>query len=285
MRARGVCARCGNFVCDWCTEQGRYAECGACRERGALGFLFTRDAWTVSGLLSHSWVTFKRDWVALVLGLFILGVTLMVLGGAVGLAQLAVLGAQASQTPFALKPLLFSSGVSFVMSLLLTPMLIGYVELCLTALRSRPVAVGTVFAPYARFATVATLVTGLSAIGLVQNLLFSFLFADKNLQQVYTSNWIWWLLAAPLFVYVGTGVGFMYAVLADDPKASALEAVTRSWRIASGKRWYILLVWIISGLATMFGMLFCVLPSIVVIPVVSLLWSGLYLALATPTRA
>jgi hypothetical protein len=283
--ARAVCARCGNFVCDLCTEQGRHAECLACRERRGPGFRFSRDAWTISGLASYSWATFKRDWVPLVLGVFILGVVSMLLGAAQGAVQIAVLGIQASQTPFAMKTMLLSSGFGLVLSLLVTPMLIGYIELCLMALRGRPVALGTMFAPYARFVTVATLVVGFALIGFVYNLTLSFFFADQTLAQVLAKAWLWGLLASPLLLFIGIGFGFAYAVLADDPNAGALEALTRSWRIAAGQRWSILLVWIISGLAMTFGLLMCLLPALVAVPWVSLLWSASYLALATPTVA
>ena len=283
--ARGVCARCGNFVCDGCTEQGRYAECLACRERGGFAFRLTRDAWTIPDLARQAWATLKRNWVTLVPALFIMGLAFMLLGGAQGAVQIAVLGIQSSQTPFAMKSVLLSSGLGLVLSLLVTPMLVGYIELCLHALRGRPVSVGTMFAPYARFGTVATLVVGFSAIGLVYNLMLSSFFADSNLLQFYARSWMWGPLAAPIFLYVGIGIGFAYVVLADDPKAGALEALTRSWRIASGKRWSILLVWIISGLAMMFGLAMCLLPALVATPWVSLFWTGSYLALSTPTPA
>jgi hypothetical protein len=272
-------------VCHGCTEQGRYAECFACRERTPFGFRFTRDAWTISALGSHSWAAFKRSWLTLVLGLLILAFSGMLVGLAQGAVQVEVLGIQGAQTPFAMKSVLVSSAVSLVLSLLLTPMMIGYIELCLTALRGRPVALGTIFVPYARFATVATLVVGFSALGFAYNLVFSFFFADQTLQQVYARIWLWALVASPLFFYVGSGLGFAYAVLADDPHVGALEALRRSWRIASGKRWPILGVWIISALATAFGVLMCLLPSVLAIPWASLLWSASYLALATPTPA
>jgi uncharacterized membrane protein len=181
-----------------------------------------------------------------------------------------------------MKSVLVSSGTSLVLTLLVTPMLVGYIELCLTALRGRPLSLGTIFVPYARFATVATIVAVFGAVGLAYNLSLSFFFADQNLQQVYARSWFWWLLAAPLLLYVGTGVGFTYAVLADDPKVGALQALTRSWRIASGQRRSIFAIWVISGLAMILGLAMCLLPSLVVVPWVSLLWSGCYLALATP---
>jgi uncharacterized membrane protein len=283
--ARAVCARCGTFVCEWCTEHGQHAACLACRERGGFDFRFTRDAWTVSQLARHAWTTFKRDWGTHVVALVILGAVFMLFGAALGFGQIAFLGVQAAQTPFALKSVLFSSAVALVMNLLATPLLVGYIELCLTSLRGRPVHLGTLFVPYGRFATVATLVVGYSALALVYNLTLSFFFADQTAQQFYAEAWVWFLLGAPLFCYVGTGLGFTYAVLADDPKVGALEAVTRSWRMAAGKRWSILGVWMVCGFAIVLGAMMCLVPSIVVTPWASLLWAGSYLALATPTRS
>lgn len=268
-----------------CTEQGRHVECLACRARGGLAFPFTRDAWTLSGLASHCWVTFKRDWLTLLLGMVVMGVPLMLLGGLQALVQVAWLGVEAAQHPFALKSVLVSSAFGFVLNVLALPMMVGFIELCLSALRGRTVSLATILAPYARFKVIATVVTAFSGLALVYNLVLSLFFADQTIQQFYSKAWIVGLVASPLLIYVGIGMGFTYAVLADDPQVGALEAVRRSWRVATGHRWSILGTWLVSGLAMMLGLVMCLLPALVAVPWACLLWAGCYLALATPTPA
>ena len=46
----------------------------------------------MGGLASHSWAAFKRDCVTLLIGMVVLGVTLMVMGAAQAGLQIAVIG-------------------------------------------------------------------------------------------------------------------------------------------------------------------------------------------------
>ncbi|MBZ4419666.1 hypothetical protein [Myxococcus sp. RHSTA-1-4] len=71
--ASSTCTRCGNFMCDTCSEGGAQALCPGCRERTGLGqsFPLTRGTWTVSALLDTAWAAFKRDWVMICVGVLI----------------------------------------------------------------------------------------------------------------------------------------------------------------------------------------------------------------------
>ncbi len=283
--SQGTCSRCGNYVCDICTEQGHYTECLTCRERGGLGFLFTRDDWTVRGLGGHAWASFKREWLILLVAMALLFVAALILGGAQGIAQVLIFGIKGTQTPFAFRQIIFSSLFGLVLNLMVTPLMVGYIALSLDALRGNKLRLERLFEFYAHIQTIGTLVALFWAFGFAYNLVLTLFFADRTMQELYPTFMIMGLIAAPLLFYVGTGFGFVYAVLADHPELSPAEALRRSWQIATGKRWPIIRIWLVSILVIALGALMCFVPVFVAFPWASLLWAASYLALATPSSS
>jgi hypothetical protein len=74
--ATGTCSRCGNFMCDTCSENGTSPHCPTCRQRAGASFPLHRDAWTVGQLWDVCWKVFQREWGMLSLAALIsLGVT------------------------------------------------------------------------------------------------------------------------------------------------------------------------------------------------------------------
>jgi hypothetical protein len=71
--ASRTCTRCGNFMCDTCSEGGLQAWCPTCRERTGVGqaFALSRDNWSVGALLETCWAAFKREWVMICVGVLI----------------------------------------------------------------------------------------------------------------------------------------------------------------------------------------------------------------------
>jgi hypothetical protein len=71
--ASRTCTRCGNFMCDTCSQAGTQAMCPDCRERAGMGTTFplSRDTWTVSALTEACWDAFKREWVMISVGVLI----------------------------------------------------------------------------------------------------------------------------------------------------------------------------------------------------------------------
>lgn len=280
--SQGTCSRCGNYVCELCTETGRHTACDACRARFGTPFMFTRKAWSVRALSQHSWLAFKREWSTLLPGMLLLLMLSLLVGGAQAGIQLALFGAEASQTPYALKPLLLGSGVGLVLSLLLTPLFIGYLELNLIALRGEPMRFSRLFAAYARFKPVSQLVLVVWLVSVVQNLTMSALYGDRPLKELYPALALVSFATLPIWLYVGVGFGFSYIILADDPSASAKQALLRSWRIVDGHRFDIIGVTVYSLAVVGVSALACLVPLLVSFPWASLVWAGCYLALATP---
>src|SRR5687768_7322082 len=62
--ASGICARCGNFMCDTCSNNGQYEQCTACRALTGdiAGFPYNRENFTVEGIFGVAWDAFKREW-------------------------------------------------------------------------------------------------------------------------------------------------------------------------------------------------------------------------------
>lgn len=66
--AMRTCARCGNFMCDECSENRTLDVCPPCRAIvgvGILGFPLHRDTWSIESVFTYGWNVFKRDWVLL----------------------------------------------------------------------------------------------------------------------------------------------------------------------------------------------------------------------------
>ncbi|MFP2907407.1 B-box zinc finger protein [Pyxidicoccus sp. 3LFB2] len=72
--ASRTCTRCGNFMCDTCSEFGSQAMCPTCHERAGMGaraFTLHRGNWSVGALLEVCWEAFKREWVMITIGVLI----------------------------------------------------------------------------------------------------------------------------------------------------------------------------------------------------------------------
>ena len=64
--AGAVCARCGNFMCATCSDEGRSKYCSQCRARGdASDFPFSRASYTLQGLVDYCWRRWKAHWLTL----------------------------------------------------------------------------------------------------------------------------------------------------------------------------------------------------------------------------
>ena len=64
--ATGTCERCGNFMCEVCSQRGKHILCPACRARtGDMAFPLRRDSWNFGALWDYCYEAFKRDWLML----------------------------------------------------------------------------------------------------------------------------------------------------------------------------------------------------------------------------
>ncbi len=70
--ATGTCDRCGNFMCEICSQRGSRKFCPTCRQRtGDMAFPLRRDTWSLSALWDYCFETFKRDWLLLSVAMFV----------------------------------------------------------------------------------------------------------------------------------------------------------------------------------------------------------------------
>jgi hypothetical protein len=179
-----------------------------------------------------------------------------------------------------MRQLLPSSAMGLALNLVVTPMLVGYIELCLDCLAGRAGHVSALLAAFSRFGAIAPLVIVGSVLGFAYNSLSLLLLTPS---ESVTGMWPLWLVATPLGVYVAVSLGFSYAVLAEDHEAGPLDALKRSFRLTTGHRLRILAVLLLSALVVMGSAMMCFLPILAGVPIASLAWSGCYLALTKPS--
>ena len=87
------------------------------------------------------------------------------------------------------------------------------------------------------------------------------------------------LLLLPVYAYVVSGLAFMQTELAFDDDAGPIEAITRSWRIAEGKRWKIIGIGLIAGFIFAGSAMMCGIGLLFGAPFATLLMGALYLGL------
>ena len=87
------------------------------------------------------------------------------------------------------------------------------------------------------------------------------------------------LVISPIVLYVSLGLMFAGRELAFDDSKGPISAITGSWKLASGHRWFLLGVIAVIGAANFVGALLCGLGLIASIPFSWMLLSAAYLAL------
>jgi uncharacterized membrane protein len=127
-----------------------------------------------------------------------------------------------------------------------------------------------------------------AAIALDFALHYALYMALGGLEAGWTPLWVvivTWLIGTPLRIYVFLGVVFSQLVLLVDPHANAITAFASSWRIASGHRFEVLGIGVVALLIVALGVIACCVGLLVALPVASLLYCALFLALSTEKAA
>jgi len=270
--ATGTCSRCGSYACGDCTGTSGTL-CGACRERlGIDRFPFSRDAWEVGGLVSHAWSAFKRDAGELIV-MTLAVVLIPVIGGIV----LQMLGAFAVGSSKVMAGVFGALAMAFqtVASVGLT---LGANRLLIDANQGRPLSLGSFFLGMRRIgpALLQYVVIGapvMVAVGCLIGMV-----AGGNDTLTVVALVLGLLLIIP-GVYVGLGLSFMQLELVNDPSCGALEAMRRSWALASDKRMSMFGAFLVAGVVMMAGCFLCGVGALVSYPVGMLVMAGVYLAL------
>lgn len=233
--ATGNCARCGDFVCGRCLEDGAHAMCLACRERTGIGaFPLTRETTDVSSVLNVAWAAFKQQGVLLSLAV----VSQYALLFAVYLVFFAVtLLAPGEPVLMAVSLALFFAG--YLVSNL---MILGQIRLGFDVLDGKKPdlrELGWQMKRTLPFLAIGVLLT--IAILPIYAVLFVAIFAaDSLLGMPDLGALVGFAITAPVLAYVFSGVGFATWELVFDPRCGPIEALSRSWTVISGKRWMVI---------------------------------------------
>jgi hypothetical protein len=283
--AHAACERCGNYVCHLCSGSGQHRMCATCRARlGLMDFPFSRQQWSLEGIVGYSWHVFKREWRVFVLaGLILLGVTY-------GLAFAFQLLLMLTMMPFADDPAMAGgltvgfAVISNVVQMAVQGWLIlGIFDLCFSALGGQPVELKQLFGQYAKVGKLLLQYLVLSlAFGVPVALIGGAIFALglwESAEAVMLGFAIAVAVLAIPLMYVGLGLVFMQAELAYDDQVGALEAIRRSWIMARGHRLWTLAVFILFSVVAMAGVVACCVGVVATLGIAQLILAAWYLTL------
>lgn len=301
--ASRTCTRCGNFMCDTCSDGGLQAMCPTCRERAGLGqdFPLSRDTWTVSSLLDTCWAAFKREWVMLSVGVLIVIAGSIV--GQIASQILTTIGGLADNMVllgvFAVLGYLVSTVIQGVVS-------IGYVRMIFDVLHGQKADLARVFTqlhkvvPYLLTtllifvlmvplivlifggAVVAGLATGVltgmdwSALGSVPS------------EQVFDrlgAGGIAAMVIVAVALYIFPGLWLILPLLLVQPelawteRPTAVQTLRRCFAYARGQRLGMLGASLLGGLIMVAGFMACCVGVIPALGFFNLMVAGLYLTL------
>ncbi len=286
--AQATCQGCGNPMCASCAEQGAVAICPACRQRTfeTGPFPYTREHWSLDGLLSLCLSRFKAHY----------RVLMLVCG--VGILATWVIAAAGILITFRLDPshgthlgkhgALFLQGFANVVQTLcqLGCELLA-IGVSLDVLEGRPTGVDAALARLRRFpAAVLQLAVIYAGVAALAGLLYVLVRVVVSSRATAASLPLLVLGAAIVAVpaiYAGLGIMFALPELMHEPASSPLSALQRSFQIASGKRWAVFGIALLCGLIGCSGLLFCCVGVFATLPLATLLYCALFLTLKNHT--
>jgi hypothetical protein len=259
----------------------------ACNTRaGARGsFPYSRDHYSIDGLVNLSLSRFKQHWVTLVLffgGAFGVIYALSIATGVV-LPWIAPELFEESTFGFPLHPLVIAlQAGQMVVQFALQLTVIG---LCLDVLEDQEVSVARAVARLRRLpAALVQMLVIYAVIGVVVAAGAALTWGMVSLgeQALWVILGLGALAAVPL-VYYGLGIMFGMVVLVHDPSQGPFEALRTSLAIMDGKRMSGVWVVLVSTVIAMVGFLACCVGAAASLPVSMLVFCSLYLALRNPT--
>ncbi|RJS20151.1 hypothetical protein DRW03_20570 [Corallococcus sp. H22C18031201] len=294
--AKRACGRCGNFMCDICSERGMRSLCLACREReGFTAFPLNRSNWTIGSLWELCWAAFQREWGMLsVAALILMGVS----GGAQMFMNLVVAIGGASN----------SVALTVVLTLIvvIAQMLVqglvqlGFLRVAFDVLHGRSVDLARLFSQmnklvhYAMTMIVMMLVLFIPALLLISGGAVAVMLGMGGVEALRHPAT---LLNNPgMLIAVTSAVGVLGIIVCsylllplyllqpelafcDDPP-SPLEVLQRCWRYADGQRLRMLGVCVLMVVISLVGLLACCVGLIPAMALIQVLFAGMYLAVS-----
>lgn len=302
-----VCARCGNFMCVTCSENGTQTQCPACRSLNTDQFPFNADA-SLSDLLNNAIEVFKRDPANIIIGLVVFfGISMAGSFVAQILSTIVtnVVGATYDQTnPFKdLGKFALAIGLAQVIAMavnLITQAiaLSGYYRLLMDALIGRKADVSRMFSKIKDvgqfvilqllqaliFTVPLMMILGVVAFVAVRNAGFSFSNPSGFKFESLVTPINMALFAGTSLLLIVVSIVVLPVTLFSVPEllignCTPIEAIKRAWSLADGQRLRVLGYSLVMGLLTLAGFVACCVGLFAAIPVTYLLILSLFLAL------
>jgi hypothetical protein len=287
--ALAVCTRCGNYMCAACSQSGRSGQCNACVERaGGTRFPFSRDRWRFSGVVEYCWTRFKAEWLTLSLAALIFLALIYGLAMVGVVASIAFMRAAAEPADgYDLPTLGIRIAVQAVQVLVQLWLQLGLFALALDTLEGRSPKLSTLFTRIDRFPAAllqllivyAGLLVLLAPVGLTYVLV-----PDETGTRQLAMLGVAVVLAIPAF-YLALGCGFGMLELVHNPSTSAVEALRTSFRVVHGHRLIVVGAGLFAAVVVIAGAIACCVGIVPALALGTLIMSGVFLALKTPTSA
>ncbi len=282
MAAR-TCLRCGNFMCDTCSENRTLDYCPPCRAivgAGVTGFPLHRDSWTFDALLNYTWTVFKRD------GLMLTLATLVVFVVSFGINMVSTLlrfgvamsGSEAISVAVTL--------VSFVVQIVVQGVFqLGVIKLTLDSLQGKPIEFADMFrqigrlGPYVAQLFLIMVATGIPLTVLGGGAALIAYAASASTEIIVLMGIITAMLAFFALLPVILPFAFANMEIVHDANVGVIQSLKNCWTIASGQRVSIFLVYLLAIPISIAGMLMCFIGLLPATAFFQLLACALYLTL------
>ncbi len=280
--AVATCERCGNFMCTDCNQQGAARNCPTCRQLLQGGtFPLSRSTFSFDGLWNHSFALFKKQWVLLSL------VQLIVFG-----INFAFSMVQQGSALLEGKAAIVFLVVTYVASILVQGALtLGSYKVAIVAHETGQVDMALIGSQFKRLLAYVGMIIVMGFIylaAMIPTFLISgaVLFATKGSQsidQMFQGSGgiltvIVFGLGATATMVALLPLTFAPIELAHDERCGPIEAIGRAWRVGSGFRGHTIITGLVSILVLIVGVLACCIGLLPAAGLVTLLFTGLYLA-------
>ncbi|NVJ25151.1 hypothetical protein HUW62_28385 [Myxococcus sp. AM011] len=302
--AQRTCTRCGNFMCDTCSEHGAQAHCPTCREREGLGRAFPLDRgnWSIGDLVEVCWDRFKREWVMLsVAAIIFFAASIM---GSFISQMLSFIGGMAGSTTVIVLTTIVGTVASYVIQGMVG---LGFTRMCLDVLQGQRADLGRMFSqlpklvPYLltmllSFAVMLPVIilcvgvalavfVGMSGVSLAEldlDSTESFTRAVTNTSpQVFVATF-----AVGIGLYIFPGMWLIMPLvlvqpaIANEEAPGPVETLKRCFAAAKGQRLGMFGTMALGCVGLMVGIILCCLPVLPALGFFQLLLCGLYLSLS-----
>jgi hypothetical protein len=295
------CARCGNFMCEVCSESLAQSLCPTCRALGGeQRFALERSTYDFGTLFSVAFEAFKREWLMLSVAViifyaayFVVAIIGQVLIG-IATAMVAAIPGDSGKLLAGVLTGLLALATSLGSVVTFGVLKLGFDRLCADALEGRKVDLARMFRLMRKagtyllhatlgmvaFTVIGVILVAVAVLGVVSvtgksafqggyEEALPMLFAALGLASLLGALPLGWLWLG----YQNASFEVMYT------RADALEAIRNGFTLASGHRLNGLLVLLVSIPLTFVGLLACGIGFIPAFVLITLLQVGQYLAM------